>query len=685
MVAPGKLLRLRDYFPLEMADNALQILENLPEEAWQQSLQQGDSQPQLLARPSESADVMDIPELAPLRSVFWRMLPSLRGRPTLPIFSCGRYGASDFIGRHDDQALVPFFGDGVVYSRTVAAIWYLTKDWSEAEGGSLVDLEADEEKLVPIYNSLVVFEVPHWHAVSAVTAQRYRYSIFGWWHQKDEPSAASSSRKPTKAKKVVRAKKRTLASGASDLTQRKTQKSGKADSALMMDAAYSTQSTGHRGSATDAPGEPAECFEDRSLPSKGETKSASQAEVQDSEACLRRRVQRAARPKLPGDEELWRHVWRCVEGEAPNSAHEPKPREPCYALVVYRRLTGKQPPGRATFGHYDVLGLARSASAAQIHAAYRRRALATHPDKGGNVEEFRRVVAAFEELADARRRAAYDRALRMFGRSDGTGQSFEATAATSRAPGGARALQLQLLASAAMERRLRELPLAQLQALDELLRARPLKRFMPSAVELGPNVAQLRGGYRVSLAWHGLQLSSNLTPCLAQAIDWQIALQQLRARAERRLADENAGLERSPLLWEELLDIAEQEPSLELSFAAVWSRKSKPSTSPVVQDLTLALDFWRRFQALPGASSDAALRRLKQQAAAEAKRSRAQRKGAQKRLAGGLRQELRRRRRNAKEAHSGGPAQQQVAHCETRLVLWRRIRGKTPESQVYWA
>ena len=26
-----------------------------------------------------------------------------------------------------------------------------------------------------------------------------------------------------------------------------------------------------------------------------------------------------------------------------------------------------------------------------------------------------------------------------------------------------------------------------------------------------------RGGYRVSLAWHGLQLSSNLTPCLAQA------------------------------------------------------------------------------------------------------------------------------------------------------------------------
>ena len=26
------------------------------------------------------------------RSVFWKMLPKLRGEPTLPIFSCGRLG-----------------------------------------------------------------------------------------------------------------------------------------------------------------------------------------------------------------------------------------------------------------------------------------------------------------------------------------------------------------------------------------------------------------------------------------------------------------------------------------------------------------------------------------------------------------------------------------------------------------
>eukprot|EP00434_Breviolum_minutum_P022230 symbB.v1.2.019621.t1/scaffold1614.1/size109413/8 len=180
----GQIQRFRDYLPLEMADNVLTVLENLPEEAWQ--LSQHEKDKGAASHRFWSADVMDIPDLAPLRSVFWKMLPKLRGEPTLPIFSCGRYGASDFIGRHDDQALVPFFDDSTVYSRTVAAIWYLTKDWSEADGGCLIDMGKEEKQMVPIYNSLVVFEVPHWHAVSAVTSQRWRYSIFGWWHQKGD-------------------------------------------------------------------------------------------------------------------------------------------------------------------------------------------------------------------------------------------------------------------------------------------------------------------------------------------------------------------------------------------------------------------------------------------------------------------------------------------------------------------
>ena len=37
--------------------------------------------------------------------------PVPEGHPVSALgFRVGRYGASDFIGRHDDQALVPFFG-----------------------------------------------------------------------------------------------------------------------------------------------------------------------------------------------------------------------------------------------------------------------------------------------------------------------------------------------------------------------------------------------------------------------------------------------------------------------------------------------------------------------------------------------------------------------------------------------
>ncbi|CAK0837308.1 unnamed protein product [Prorocentrum cordatum] len=93
--AGGGILRLRDFLPLEAAENTLRVLEALPESVWSLSEQGGD------ANAAEhrfwSADVADVPQLAPLRGVFWRLLPTLRGEPTLPIFSCGRYGASDHI------------------------------------------------------------------------------------------------------------------------------------------------------------------------------------------------------------------------------------------------------------------------------------------------------------------------------------------------------------------------------------------------------------------------------------------------------------------------------------------------------------------------------------------------------------------------------------------------------------
>lgn len=211
----GGIVRLRDFMRPDLADWVLSILEGLPEEAWEVSEQGGDGS--AANHRFWSADVCDIPELACLRSVFWKMLPKFKDEPTMPIISCARYGSTDHINRHDDRAHVPFLRDDNIYSRTAAAIWYLTKDWTEEEGGHLVDLEpkpGTPSSFVPIYNSLVLFEVPHWHAVSAVKAERYRYSIFGWWHQQgkryDLPGSESNNQATDSAaprKKKVKRKK----------------------------------------------------------------------------------------------------------------------------------------------------------------------------------------------------------------------------------------------------------------------------------------------------------------------------------------------------------------------------------------------------------------------------------------------------------------------------------------------
>lgn len=61
---------------------------------------------------------------------------------------------------------------------------------------------------------------------------------------------------------------------------------------------------------------------------------------------------------------------------------------------------------------YAVLGVPRTASAIEIHAAYRRRSAELRPDgiRGGTESErrFHEVDAAYEILSDAKRRTAFD-------------------------------------------------------------------------------------------------------------------------------------------------------------------------------------------------------------------------------------------------------------------------------------
>ena len=69
---------------------------------------------------------------------------------------------------------------------------------------------------------------------------------------------------------------------------------------------------------------------------------------------------------------------------------------------------------------YATLGILRTCSDVEIRAAYKRRALETHPDKGGSHNSFLQVIQAFTALSDPVERAKYDANLKLRRDSDGT-------------------------------------------------------------------------------------------------------------------------------------------------------------------------------------------------------------------------------------------------------------------------
>lgn len=74
--------------------------------------------------------------------------------------------------------------------------------------------------------------------------------------------------------------------------------------------------------------------------------------------------------------------------------------------------------------YYEVLGVSKSANEAEIKKAYRKLAIAHHPDKNPDdasaEEKFKEAAEAYEVLSDAQKRAQYDR----FGHAGMNGQGF---------------------------------------------------------------------------------------------------------------------------------------------------------------------------------------------------------------------------------------------------------------------
>lgn len=98
-------------------------------------------------------------------------------------------------------------------------------------------------------------------------------------------------------------------------------------------------------------------------------------------------AERSAGRSLVLVDPLWARAWiRILRGEPawPSKAS----REP------QGKTASKTPAGESI---WSVLGVSRDVTLDELKAAYRKRALETHPDHGGDDESFRRVVRAYEE------------------------------------------------------------------------------------------------------------------------------------------------------------------------------------------------------------------------------------------------------------------------------------------------
>jgi len=58
---------------------------------------------------------------------------------------------------------------------------------------------------------------------------------------------------------------------------------------------------------------------------------------------------------------------------------------------------------------YDIIGVPQDASSDDIKKAYRKKVIKAHPDKGGDVEEFKKLQAAYEVLSNPEKREIYDK------------------------------------------------------------------------------------------------------------------------------------------------------------------------------------------------------------------------------------------------------------------------------------
>ncbi|HET7543235.1 MAG TPA: J domain-containing protein [Polyangiaceae bacterium] len=110
-------------------------------------------------------------------------------------------------------------------------------------------------------------------------------------------------------------------------------------------------------------------------------------------------AERAAKCKLTELESSWARAWsNILMGKEP---------WPATTNAASDRVE-EAPRARATESAtslWQILGVSSAATLAEIKRAYRARALQTHPDRGGNPEEFRALQRAYESALKRRKHA----------------------------------------------------------------------------------------------------------------------------------------------------------------------------------------------------------------------------------------------------------------------------------------
>ena len=189
--SPDDLIVIDDFLPPKLARAALRAVKTTPPASWQVAKNDPKDRGAAVHRyrvgdgSIGSSYNNDIEQLLSL--VGGTALP---GAPESMVrLQLGRYESGDQIAPHDDAATQKLIMQGggppVKASRRIAVVYYLTKDWTREMGGSFVDLHRGKSiEYVPQFNRLVAFNVPRLHSVQPVTANRPRYSVFGWLYRK---------------------------------------------------------------------------------------------------------------------------------------------------------------------------------------------------------------------------------------------------------------------------------------------------------------------------------------------------------------------------------------------------------------------------------------------------------------------------------------------------------------------